>query len=224
MSEKKSNNNMCILQLIEQKRRNEQKIDELRKENAHLTKLISSQYIDYLKEAFSEADEWYICMNTWSRGYELYHCGKFKYFSFLGEKDKKKISNYCNDYEAHFEFIDGFTTDLETIAKNNLSIDIMNEDPHFEIDSVHQDGIVRFNCNGIAQITKDFFEKEKQKMLKQINKYTNASYNEFKCGDQIEYANANGIFSGKILMIRGKSAFLTDGTKVNISTPRVKKI
>ena len=213
-----------ILQLIKQKNENKKKIDELTEENKRLTELISSDYIDYLKEAFSKQDERYICVNTWTNSYEFYHVGKFKFFSFLGQKDAKRRPRYSNDYDAHFEFIDGFTTSLNTIAKNNLSIEITKDDPYFEIDSNYQDGIARFHHNGITQITKDFFEKEKQKTLKEINKYANASYNEYKCGDQIEYANKNGIFTGKILMIRGKSAFLTDGTKVNISTPRVKKI
>jgi hypothetical protein len=142
----------------------------------------------------------------------------------LGEKDKKRLPNYSNDYMAHFEFIDGFTTNLNRIAKNNLYIAIIETDPHFEIDSDHQDGIARFNHNGIGRISKDLFEKEKQKILKEVDKCAKASFNEYNCGDQIEYANKNGIFTGKIVMIKGKSAFLSDGTKVNLSTPRVKKI
>lgn len=213
-----------ILQLIKQKKENKKKIDELTKENKRLTELISSDYIDYLKEAFSKPDEWYICVNTWTNSYEFYHVGKFKFFSFLGEKDKKRLPKYSNDYVAHFEFIDGFTTSLTTIARNNLYIAIAETDPHFEIDSDCQDGIARFHHNGIAQISKDLFEKEKQKILKEIDKYSKSSYDDYKCGDQIEYANKNGIFTGKIMMIKGKSAFLSDGTKVNLSTPRVKKI
>ena len=213
-----------ILQLIEQKKNNKKKIDELTEENKRLTKLISSDYIDYLKEEFSKPDEWYICVNTWSNSYEFFHVGKFKFFSFLGEKDKKRLPNYSNDYMAHFEFIDGFTTNLNRIARNNLYIAIIETDPHFEIDSDHQDGIARFNHNGIGRISKDLFEKEKQKILKEVDKCAKASFNEYNCGDQIEYANKNGIFTGKIVMIKGKSAFLSDGTKVNLSTPRVKKI
>ena len=215
---------MSVLDLIEQKTKNTQKIEELVEENKRLTKIISSKYIDYLKEEFSKPDEWYICVNTWSHSYEFYHCGKFKYFSFLGKKDAKRLTHYGNDYEAHFEFLDGFTTDLNTIAKNNLSVTITKEDPHFEIDTDTQDGVLRFDYNGIAKISKETFETYKNKTLKEIKKYSNASYNEYKCGDEIEYANKNGIFTGTIQMIRGKSAFLTDGTKVNISTPRVKKI
>ena len=215
---------MDVLKLIEQKEKNQEKIDELTEENKRLTKLISSGYMDYLEGEFSKPDEWYICVNTWSRCYEFYHCGKFKYFSFLGEKDKKRLSHYCNDYEAHFEFIDGFTTDLVTIAKNGLSIEITNDDPHFEIDSDCQDGVIRFDHNGIGEISKELFEKHRQKILKEVEKLSKATYNEFRCGDMIEYANANGIFTRKILMIRGKSAFLTDGKKVNLGTPRVRRI
>jgi hypothetical protein len=213
-----------VLELIEKKKQNEEKIKELSEENKRLTEIISSNYIDYLKEEFSKIDEWYICVNTWARSYEFYHCGKFKYFSFLGKKDAKRRPKCCNDYEAHFEFLDAFTTDLNAIAKNNLSIDITKEDPYFEIDSDCQDGILRFDYNGIGKISKETFETYKKKTLKEIEKLSKASYNEYNCGDEIEYANKNGIFTGKIQMIRGKSAFLTDGTKVNISTPRVKKI
>lgn len=212
-----------ILQLIERKKENENRIDELVKENQHLSELISSGYIDYLKEEFSKPDEWYICVNTWVNSYEFYHCGKFRYFSFLGEKDKPRLPNYGNDYNAHFEFIDGFTTSLSVIARNNLSIEITEEDPHFEIYTDIQDGLIRIK-RGVAWITKDLFDKEKQKQLNEVERYSSNSYNEYSCGDLIEYTNRNGIFTGKIMMIRGKSAFLSDGTKVNISTPRVRKI
>lgn len=215
---------MDVLKLIEQKEKNQEKIEELTEENKRLTKLISSGYMDYLGRKFSKPDEWYICVNTWTHSYEFYHLGRFKYFSFLGKKDAKRLPNYSNDYEAHFEFMDGFTNDLVSIARNGLSIEIEKEDPHFEIDTDRQDGVVRFNWNGIVWITKELFVKEKQKTLGYVEKCAGSSYGDFCCGDSIEYANKNGIFTGRILMIRGKSAFLEDGTKVNLGTPRVKKI
>ena len=212
-----------IVQLIKQKEDNEKKIAELSEENKRLTEQISSGYMMHLKEIFSEYEEWYFCVSRHSDNcYDFIHCGKFKYFSFLGEKDKKRLPKCSNDYEAHFEFIDGFTTDLKDIANNNLSIDITKDDVYYEIDSTIQDSTIRFRYNW--WITKELFYKSKQDILKKIRNYSAASYDEYKCGDKIEYANRNGIFIGDIIMIRGKSAFLTDGTKVNLSTPRVKKI
>lgn len=215
-----------ILKWIREKEINSEKIEQLEKENKRLTKLISSNYYDYLKEQFAEPDEWYIQSVVWGcrNSYEFYHCGKFKYFSFLGEKDKKRLPNYGNDYEAHFEFIEGFTTNLNVIAKNNLSIDITDDDPHFEIDSEHQDGIVRLHWNGLLAVTKERYEKEKKAILKKIDDYSKATYGDYECGDKIEYANKRGIFTGEILMICGKSAYLVGGEKVNLSTPRVRKI
>ena len=61
-----------VLELIEKKKQNDEKIKELSEENKRLTEIISSNYIDYLKEEFSKPDEWYICVNTWSNSYEFY--------------------------------------------------------------------------------------------------------------------------------------------------------
>ena len=213
---------MDILRLIREKEKNRKKIEELSEENRRLTELISSRYMEYLEGKFSKPDEWFVCV-YWANSYEFFHLGKFKYFSFLGQRGKKRLANYGNDYEAHFEFMDGFTTDLVSIARNGLDIKIEKEDAKFEIDSGIQDGVVRFNRNGIGQISKEVFEKEKAKILGEIEKLKRGTFREYKCGDVIEYANKRGIFSGKIVMIKGKSGYLEDGTKVNIGTPRVRK-
>lgn len=208
--------------LIELKRTNEKKISDLVEENRRLDIVISDGYLDYLREQFSKSEDLYLyCCSSlgWD---EFYHVGEFKYFSFLGEKDKKRLPNYANDYEAYFDFIDGFTKDLKQIAENNLSVEIVKENPHFELNTHIKDGVVRFKWCKI--VSKGFFETERQKLLKEVGKYSKASYGEYNCGDNIEYANKRGIFTGKILMIRGKSAFLSDGERVLLSTPRVKKI
>lgn len=213
---------MDILRLIRKKEENRKKIEELSEENRRLTELISSRYMEYLEGEFSKPDEWFVCV-YWGNSYEFFHLGKFKYFSFLGQRGKKRLANYGNDYEAHFEFLDGFTTDLVSIVRNGLDIKIEKEDAKFEIDSGIQDGVVRFNHNGIGQISKEVFEKEKAKILGEIEKLKRGTFGEYKCGDVIEYANKSGIFSGKIVMIKGKSGYLEDGTKVNLGTPRVRK-
>ena len=207
--------------------------DEIRKltcENKERYKEIKENYLDYLICVLSERDEWWFCEYVDRNCLDYYHFGKFQYLSFLGYKDKKIPENYANDYDCHFNFIEGFTTDLSTIANNNLMVSIgaPDYDPvtiEHRCNEVNLRNILNeLPFRRVQEITLSDYIVAKRNMEKKVDKLSKATFKNFCCGDEIRYVNRSGIQIGQIALIRGKSGFLVNGTKINLNTPKVEKV
>jgi hypothetical protein len=224
--------------LIKEHAETQKQIKELEKHEEDVYKLLAEKYLEYIRARLTKK-----CENGegyyFDTGTMIVHCNKFKGFDYCGKGDKYTYANkpYGNEHDAIFKFDEGFYTDWTQIAqgkfenpkshegKNRLTVGIHQHYYTHDEEGYHSGyafGKTIYLDVGI--LTKKEYEKAKSNWIKKIEDAKNGEFDGYKVGDKVRWSNGYKIYTGTIALIHGKSAYMTNGTKITLTRTCLEKI